>query len=217
MINVSPYEKLEKNNTALLLIDFQKDFCQKGGYADQCVGLDWVLPILPKVKELLEKSRDLGLTIIFTKENYTSDLSDCPSLRLIKSQNAGAKYGDKGPLGHFMIRGEKGNDILDELYPIEGEIILNKSSYGTFLTTNIEEILIQKGIKNIAIAGVTADVCVHTTLREATDRGYNCFYLKDVISAFNPKIREACELMVEEEGGVWGHLITSDEFIKKFI
>jgi biuret amidohydrolase len=207
---------ITKENTALMLIDFQRDFCSKGGYADSCSGLDWVEPIIPIAKDLLEKSRELGLTIIFTKENYLSDLSDCPQVRQDRSEKAGAKYGEQGPMGRFMIRGEYGNDIIDELKPLKSEIVLDKSSYGTFLTTNIDEILKSKNITNIAIAGVTADVCVHTTLREATDRGYNCLYLKDAISAFDKDIREACEQMVLVEGGVWGELTTVEDFIKLF-
>jgi nicotinamidase-related amidase len=207
---------LEIEKTALILIDFQRDFCSVGGYADYCNGLDWVKPILPVAKELLEKARKIGLTIIFTRENYLGDLSDCPQIKLEKSASAGAKYGDQGPMGRFMIRGEYGNDIIDELTPLKDEIVLDKSSYGTFLTTNIDEILKNKGINNIAIAGVTADVCVHTTLREATDRGYNCFYLKDAISAFKPEIRDACEQMILEEGNVWGELTTVEEFLKLF-
>jgi len=209
-------DTLSIDKTALVLIDFQRDFCSVGGYADNCSGLDWVNPIIPITKDLLTKSRELGLTIIFTRENYASDLSDCSKIKLERSENAGAKYGEQGPMGRFMIRGEYGNDIIDELTPLENEIILDKSSYGTFLTTNIDQILKSKGIENIAIAGVTADVCVHTTLREATDRGYNCFYLKDAISAFKPDIRKACEDMILEEGGVWGQLSTVDKFIKLF-
>lgn len=206
-------ENLKIENTALILIDFQKDFCASGGYADMCEGLDWVQPILPFAQTLLKKARALGITIIFTRESYASDLSDCPQIRLQRSKIAGAEYGSLGPMGRFMIRGEKGNDIIDELYPLKEEIVLDKASYGTFATTNIDEILKCKGIKNLAIAGVTADVCVHTTLREATDRGYNCFYLKDVISAFDSDIRKACEDMVIQEGGVWGHLCTSNQFL----
>ena len=209
-------DSLSIEKTALVLIDFQRDFCSEGGYAYKCSGLDWVKPIIPNTKELLEKARELGLTIIFTRENYASDLSDCSQIKLQRSENAGAKYGEQGPMGRLMIRGEYGNDIIDELTPLKNEIVLDKSSYGTFLTTNIDEILKNKGIENIAIAGVTADVCVHTTLREATDRGYNCFYLKDAISAFKPEIREACEQMILEEGGVWGHLTTVNGFLKLF-
>jgi len=207
---------LEIEKTALVLIDFQRDFCSKGGYADMCSGLDWVNPIIPNTKKLLKVARELGLTIIFTRESYASDLSDCSQIKLQRSETAGAKYGEQGPMGRFMIRGEYGNDIIDELTPLEDEIILDKSSYGAFLTTNIDEILKSKGIEHIAIAGVTADVCVHTTLREATDRGYSCFYLKDAISAFNPDIRKACEQMILEEGGVWGELSTVNDFVKLF-
>jgi biuret amidohydrolase len=212
----SKTDALHPEHVALVMIDFQRDFCSEGGYADACSGLDWVKPIIPAAKKLLEEARELGLTVIYTRENYAADLSDCPVTKLTRSENAGARYGDKGPLGRFMIRGEYGNDVIDELKPREDEFVLDKSSYGTFLTTNIDDILKQRKITTLAIAGVTADVCVHTTLREATDRGYDCYYIKDAISAFKPEIRDACEQMILEEGGIWGELSTSDEFIRLF-
>lgn len=114
-------------------------------------------------------------------------------------------------MGRLMIRGEYGQDIIDELQPLPGEKVLDKASYGAFYNTDLEATLREAGIKRVAIAGVTADVCVHTTLREATDRGFDCYYVKDCISTFDPDIRLACERMVEQEGGIWGQLCTADE------
>jgi len=196
---------------ALIMIDFQRDFCSSGGYAAQCEGLDWVRPILPNAERLLSLARSHRLTIVHTREGYAPDLSDCFPERLARSKAAGAEYGSMGPLGRLMIRGEYGQDFVDELQPLVGEIVIDKPSYGAFCRSNLEELLHAAGVKRLAIAGVTADVCVHTTMREATDRGFNCYYVKDAISAFDPEIRLACEKMVEVEGGVWGQLTTVDE------
>lgn len=116
-------------------------------------------------------------------------------------------------MGRLMIRGEHGHDIIDELKPVTGEHVLDKASYGAFYGSNLEEILRAAGVRRLAITGVSADVCVHTTLREATDRGFDCYYVKDAISTFDPEVRRACEIMVEQEGGIWGSLVTVDQMI----
>jgi len=199
---------------ALLLIDFQKDFCSPGGYGDQCFGLDWVTPILPVAERLLQAARELGVTVIHTREGYAADLSDCPPLRIERSRKAGGEYGKEGPLGRLMIRGEVGNALIDAHAPLEGELTYDKHSYGTFATTCIEQDLRERGIEQLFVAGVTADVCVHTTLREATDRSFDCYYVRDAISTFDPGIRKACEEMILQEGGIWGQLTDSAEVIE---
>ena len=199
---------------ALLMIDFQNDFCLKGGYGDQCAGLDWVNPVIPKAKALLEGARAYGVPVIHTREGYAPDLSDCPPLRIERSEKAGAKYGSEGPMGRLMIRGEYGNQIIEELAPIEGELQYDKNSYGAFATTTIDEDLKALGVTDLVFAGVTADICVHTTLREATDRGYNCLYVRDAISTLNPYIRKAAEEMIRQEGGIWGEVVDSEAIIE---
>ena len=119
-------------------------------------------------------------------------------------------------MGRLLIRGEHGHDIIDELAPIEGEIVVDKASYGAFCGTNLERILRGRGIDTLVFAGVTADVCVHTTLREAYDRWFNCFYVADAISCFDPEIRRACEKMIEEEGGIWGTLTSVDQMLARW-
>ena len=117
---------------ALLLIDFQRDFCAKGGYADLCGGIDWVAPILPNAQRLLIAARRAGLMIVHTLEGYALDLSDCPPLKLNRSRKAGAEIGSKGPLGRLLIRGEYGHDLMDDLSPLEGELVIDKATYGAF-------------------------------------------------------------------------------------
>jgi nicotinamidase-related amidase len=197
----------------LLMIDFQRDFCAPGGYSDHCGGLDWVTPILPAAERLLMAAREAGVFVAHTREGYAADLSDLPRVRRERSRNAGAEYGSLGPLGRFMIRGEYGHDFIDSLYPLPHEPVIDKNTFGAFARTDLEGTLRDAGVEKLAIAGVTADVCVHTTLREATDRGFDCYYVRDAISTFDPRIRNACERMIEQEGGIWGTLITVDELV----
>ncbi len=203
-------------DTALLMIDFQRDFCAPGGYSDRCGGLDWVLPILPNAARLLQAARGAGHAVVHTREGYAPDLSDCYPMKQARSAKAGAEVGIQGPMGRVLIRGEYGHDIIDELQPVTGEPVIDKATYGAFCRTDLEGELRRRNITKVAICGVTADVCVHTTLREATDRGFDCAYVRDAISTFNPSVRAACELMVEQEGGIWGELVTVSELISRW-
>jgi biuret amidohydrolase len=202
------------SRTALMMIDFQRDFCAAGGYSDRFAGLDWVTPILAPARRLLEGARRAGHLVVHTREGYASDLSDCSPAKLRRSRNAGSEIGSPGPLGRLLIRGEYGHDIVDELKPIAGEIVIDKASYGAFCGTNLEPILRARGVDTLVFAGVTADVCVHTTLREAYDRWFECHYVADAISCFDPEIRRACEKMINEEGGIWGALTSVADVLR---
>jgi len=204
------------SRTALLMIDFQRDFCAEGGYSDRFAGLDWVKPILAPAKRLLEAARRAGIFVVHTREGYAPDLSDCSPAKLLRSRNAGSEIGTPGPMGRLLIRGEHGHDIIDSLAPSAGEVVIDKASYGAFCGTNLGSILRARGIDTLVFAGVTADVCVHTTLREAYDRWFNCYYVKDAISCFDPEIRRACEKMIEEEGGIWGTLTSVDGIVEQW-
>ncbi len=198
-------------NTALLMIDFQRDFCAPGGYADRCGGVAWAQEIIPAAQRLLEAARAAGVFIVHTREGYAPDLHDCSEPKLVRSRAAGAEIGSAGPLGRLLIRGERGHDFVDELSPAAAEWVIDKPTYGAFCGTRLATALHDRGIKTCVLAGVTADVCVHTTLREATDRGFHCRYVRDAISTFDPAIRSACERMVTMEGGVWGELVTVEQ------
>ena len=201
---------------ALLMIDFQRDFCAEGGYSDRFAGLEWVKPILAPARRLLDAARKSGLLVVHTREGYAADLSDCSPAKLLRSRKAGSEIGSVGPMGRLLIRGEHGHDIIDALKPVPGEVVIDKASYGAFCGTNCESILRSRGIDTLVFAGVTADVCVHTTLREAYDRWFDCFYVKDAISCFDPEIRRACEKMIEEEGGIWGALTTVEQMTQRW-
>jgi len=202
------------SRTALLMIDFQRDFCAPGGYSDRFAGLDWVRPIIGPARRLLDGARRAGHLVVHTREGYAPDLSDCSPAKLRRSRNAGSEIGSPGPMGRLLIRGEHGHDIIDELRPIAGEIVIDKASYGAFCGTNLERILRGRGVDTLVFAGVTADVCVHTTLREAYDRWFECHYVADAISCFDPEIRRACEKMINEEGGIWGALTSVAEILR---
>jgi nicotinamidase-related amidase len=199
------------SRVALLMIDFQRDFCAPGGYADRCGGVAWVEPILPVARRLLDAARQVRHLIVHTREGYAPDLSDCHPQKLTRSRRAGGEVGTPGPMGRLLIRGEYGHDIVDELRPAPGELVLDKATYGAFCRSDLEQHLRAHDVTTVAICGVTADVCVHTTLREATDRGFACQYVRDAISTFDPTLREACERMVEQEGGVWGTFTNAAE------
>lgn len=204
-------KETDYNRIAFAFIDFQRDFCDVGGYANRTrADAAWVTDILPSASKLLAMARRTNAYIFHTREGYSADLSDVAPWKMRKSAAIGAPIGGKGPLGRFLVRGEYGHDFTDAMRPRSGEAVFDKNTYGAFCSTNLEEELRRRSIGTLVIAGVTADICVHTTMREAVDRGFDCIYVKDAISTPNPAIRKACEDMVLEEGGVWGRLTTVD-------
>lgn len=213
------YVELDSGRTAFISIDMQTDFCGEKGYVD-VMGYDLSLTsaAIKPIKNVLEAVRGTDIKVIHTREGHAADLSDAPFNKVLRSKIIGNGIGigdtPKDGLGRLLIRGEKNWDIVDELYPKEGEYIIDKVGKGAFSTSNIHIVLKNLGITHLVISGITTDVCVHTIMREANDYGYWCILLKDATGATDYGNYEAAVKSIKMQGGVFGNVSDSEKFIK---
>ena len=204
-IEAEPYElEFDPKSTALLIIDMQRDFVMPGGFGE-ALGND-VTPLqatIAPTKRVLEAARRKGMLVIHTREGHRPDLTDCPPTKLARGRGK-TRIGDAGPMGRILVRGEIGHDIVPELVPAPGEPVIDKPGKGAFYATDLELILRDRAIKTLIVCGVTTEVCVHTSVREANDRGYECVVLADCVGSYFPEFQKAALAMIKAQGGIFG-------------
>jgi nicotinamidase-related amidase len=190
--------------TALLIIDMQRDFMEPGGFGET-LGNDvsQLARAIKPIAAVLDAARSAGLLIVHTREGHLPDLSDAPPAKIERGAPS-LRIGDPGPMGRILVRGEPGHDIIAELYPLDGEIVIDKPGKGAFYATELGDILQKYGIENLLVCGVTTEVCVNTTVREANDRGYRCVVLADGCASYFPEFHEAGLKMIKAQGGIFG-------------
>ena len=191
-------------STALVVIDMQRDFIERGGFGE-ALGNDVtrLAAIVPTVKELLAWARDRGVRVVHTREGHRADLGDCPPAKRERGKPT-LRIGDKGPMGRILVDGEPGNEIVPELAPAPGEAVIVKPGKGAFYATGLDQMLRAQGITHLIVAGVTTEVCVQTTLREANDRGYDCLLVEDATECYFPEFKRATLAMIHAQGGIVG-------------
>ena len=204
-VDANPYPyQFDPRHTALVVIDMQRDFIEEGGFGS-VLGND-VRPladIVPTVASLLALARSQGMLVVHTRESHLPDLSDCPPAKRLRG-NPTLAIGATGPMGRILVRGEPGNQILPMLAPLAGELVIDKPGKGAFYATDLQQQLQQRGISHLLFAGVTTEVCVQTSMREANDRGYECLIVADACASYFPVFHQATLAMLTAQGGIVG-------------
>ena len=213
-VTAEPYEfEFDPRTTALVMIDFQRDFVDPGGFGE-ALGNDVSLlrrAVAPAAR-VLEVARAIGMLVVHTREGHRPDLADCPPTKRARGRLK-AGIGDPGPMGRILVRGEYGHDIVKELAPVTGEPVVDKPGKGAFYATDLQAILTHRAIAQLVVCGVTTEVCVNTTVREANDRGYDCLVLEDCVASYFPELHRAALAMVKAQGGIFGWVSDSRRFL----
>ena len=214
-ISADPYAfRFHPERTSLLVIDMQRDLLEPGGFG-AALGNDVALlrSAIAPTRALLATARETGLFVMHTREGHRADLADLPPAKRRRG-NFAHGIGDPGPMGRILVRGEPGHEIIAELAPAPGEPVIDKPGKGAFFATDLDAILKHRGIESLLVAGVTTEVCVHTTVREANDRGYECLVVTDCVASYLPKLHEAALAMIAAQGGIFGWLADSEAVIE---
>ncbi len=214
-VEAEPYEFVfDPAKTALMMIDFQRDFVYPGGFGES-LGNDTSLLMraIPPAERVLKACREAGMFVIHTREGHRADLSDLPRAKYERGKPT-LHIGDMGSMGRLLVRGELGHDIVEELYPIAGEPVVDKPGKGAFYATDLDAILKMKGLERLVFCGVTTEVCVQTTVREANDRGYDAVVLSDCVASYFPEFQRVALEMVKAQGGIFGWVSDSGRFLK---
>jgi len=214
-IKAEPFDFLmPAKGLALVVIDMQRDFLEEGGFG-AALGNDVtrLQAIVPAIRRTIDAFRRAGLPVIHTREGHRPDLSDCPPAKRLRGISS-LRIGDVGPMGRILILGEPGNQIIPELSPVDGEIVLDKPGKGAFCATNLDASLKAMHVTHLAFAGVTTEVCVQTTMREANDRGYECILLEDCTDSYFPQFKSSTIEMIRAQGAIVGWTTTSQELIQ---
>jgi nicotinamidase-related amidase len=214
VVEATPYEyECLLDRTALLVIDMQRDFVEPGGFGE-LLGNDVTVMryVIDPIRRVLAASRAAGMTVIHTREGHQPDLSDCPPSKLARGRLS-HRIGDPGPNGRILVRGEQGHDIIEDLRPLRGETVVDKQGKGSFYATDLDDLLRRRRIESLIITGVTTEVCVHSTVREANDRGYECLVLSDCVQSYFPEFQRVALQMISAQGGIFGWVSPSAQFI----
>ncbi len=213
-IDAEPYPfALDTAHAALLIIDMQRDFLEPGGFGE-ALGNDvaQLRRVIEPLQSVLAWARAQDMLVVHTREGHRSDLSDCPPAKRLRG-HAALRIGDEGPMGRILVRGERGHDFISELQPLPGEPVVDKPGKGAFYATDLGAILGNRGIQHLVVAGVTTEVCVQTTLREANDRGYECLVLSDCVASYFPQFHAVTLAMISAQGGIVGWVTDSKRLL----
>ena len=213
-VDAEPYAfEFTPATCALLIIDMQRDFLEPGGFGE-ALGNDvsQLRRTIEPNKKLLAAWRAAGLQVIHTREGHRPDLADLPPAKKIRGRSA-TSIGDAGPMGRILVRGEEGHDIIPELYPVAGEPVIDKPGKGAFWATDLHAILQHRGIQQLVVTGVTTEVCVNTTVRDANDRGYDCLVPSDCVGSYFPEFQEMGLKMIKAQGGIFGWVTHSEKIL----
>ncbi len=213
-IPAEPYEfQGERASTALVIIDMQRDFVEPGGFGE-ALGND-VSPLratIAPTRRVLDRARKLGMMVVHTREGHRPDLTDCPPTKIARGRGE-IRIGDAAAMGRLLVRGEHGHDIVPELYPVAGEPVIDKPGKGAFYATDLELTLRNRGISSLIVCGVTTEVCVNTSVREANDRGFECLVLSDCVGSYFPEFQKAGLAMIKAQGAIFGWVSDSSRVL----